>query len=109
MTVKVETEALREEVAPTIKHATAPRPITMSLPVHPDGYQVRLTSAQFLLLADQVEAAAEERRRLLEQFQVDSIGHHPDDEITPVHADPGLPVVNDGEQLVDENGQPITG
>lgn len=74
MSVEIDPQALREEEQPTRAHATPPRPVTLTLPVAPENYQVRLTSAQFLELVVAFTEANGQRRRLLEQFQVDAIG-----------------------------------
>ncbi len=83
MSVKIDAEALRAEAAPAQGRVTALRPMALSLPVSSeDGYTVRLTSVQFVQLLEQMNEAASQRRRMLEQFQVDAIGHDPAEDAT---------------------------
>ena len=83
MSVEIDPAALREEVAPTRPHGIAPRPIVIALPVQAPDYHARLTSEQFLKLADEIAEAAAARRRMLEDFQVQAIETHPTNEVTP--------------------------
>lgn len=81
MSVKIDAEALRAEADPSQERATLLRPMVLGLPVSSeDGYTVRLTSAQFVGLLEQMNGAASQRRRMLEQFEVDAIGQDPADE-----------------------------
>lgn len=83
MSVKIDLDALREEAAPTREHGLAPRPVILSLPVQAPDYQARLTSEQFLTLADEIVEATEKRRRALEDLQVQAIGQDPADDVKP--------------------------
>lgn len=83
MSIEIDPVALREEVAPTREHGIAPRPIVIALPVPAPDYHARMTSEQFLKLADEIAEAAATRRRMLEEFEVQAIETHPTNEIPP--------------------------